>query len=58
MERRYLVEIKRLSTGTVKEIVDILAHSKAEARENARIIYKVSKYANTVVGKATEYIYK
>ena len=58
MERRYLVEIKRLSTGTVKEIVDILAHSKEQARENARIIYRVGRYANTAVGKATEYVYK
>ena len=58
MEKRYLVEIKRLSNGKVKEVVDILAHSKAQAREYARIIYRVSKYANTVVGKATEYVYK
>ena len=58
MEKRYQVEIKRLSTGKVKEVVDILAHSKAQAREYARIIYRVDRYANTVVGKATEYVYK
>ena len=58
MERRYLVEIKRLSTGTVKEIVDVLAHSKSQAREYAKTIYVVGRYGNTVVGKATEYVYK
>ena len=58
MEKRYQVEIKRLNTGKVKEVVDILAHSKAEARKYARIIYRVNKYANTVIGKATEYIYE
>ena len=57
MERRYLVEIKRLSTGEVKEVVDIFAHSKKQAREYARIIYGVNKYYNTIIGKATEYIY-
>lgn len=57
MERRYLVEIKRLNTGEIKEVVDIFAHSKSQAREYARIIYGVNKYYNTVIGKATEYIY-
>ena len=57
MEIRYLVEIKRLSTGKVKEVVDVLAHSKSQAREYARIIYRVNKYSNTVIGKAAEYIY-
>lgn len=58
MEKRYLVEIKSLSTGKVKKIVDILAHSKNEARNYARIVYGVSRYGNTVVGKAMEYIYE
>lgn len=58
MEKRYKVEIKRISTGKVKEIVDILAHSKSQAREYARIIYRVNKYANTIVGKAIEYDYE
>ena len=58
MERRYTVEIKNLSTGRVKRVVDILAHSKAQAREYAKTIYKVGRYANTTLGKATEYIYQ
>lgn len=58
MERRYEVEIKYLSTGKVKRTVDILAHSKKQAREYARVIYKVGRYGNTTLGKATEYIYQ